>query len=193
MSLSQRKKNKNITLKKNYYSFYIKSTMPTRYRSAFAKFRWGVAPLKFETGRYENLPADKRFCFNCKNVIEDEKHAILKCQLYANLRVELFKHATVIHVNFNSFNDDEKFVFLFSNDEISILSKSAMIFSELESVLYTPEFYLFHFYAILFCILSFLTFGIVEILYFSKYSFLCILANTIFLFLINHDLILCVL
>lgn len=46
----------------------FKSTMPTRYRSAFAKFRCGVAPLKVETGRHENLPVDKRFCFNCNNV-----------------------------------------------------------------------------------------------------------------------------
>ena len=30
--------------------------MPLRHRSAFAKFRCGVAPLRIETGRYENKP-----------------------------------------------------------------------------------------------------------------------------------------
>ena len=33
---------------------YCKTILPLRHRSAFAKFRCGVAPLRIETGRYEN-------------------------------------------------------------------------------------------------------------------------------------------
>ena len=32
---------------------YLKQNLPLRHRSAFAKFRCGVAPSKIETGRYE--------------------------------------------------------------------------------------------------------------------------------------------
>ena len=97
---------------------YIKINMPTHYRSSFAKFRCGVAPIKIETGRYENLAVDSRVCFNCLNVVEDEKHVILNCPLYANLRLELYRYASVIFENFNSLSDDEKFIFLFSNSEM---------------------------------------------------------------------------
>jgi hypothetical protein len=45
-------------------------------RSAFAKFRCGVAPLRIETGRYENKNVNERVCFICHDQIEDEKHVI---------------------------------------------------------------------------------------------------------------------
>ena len=62
----------------------------SRYRSAFAKFRCGVAPLRIETGRYENKNVNERVCFICHEQIEDEKHVLLNCPLYANLRERLF-------------------------------------------------------------------------------------------------------
>ena len=68
---------------------YLLQNIPIRYRSAFAKFRCGVAPLKIETGRYEILYLDKRLCFNCDD-IEDEKHVLLTCPLYEDLRQSLF-------------------------------------------------------------------------------------------------------
>jgi hypothetical protein len=60
--------------------------IPSRYRSAFAKFRCGVAPLRIETGHYENKNVNERACFICQDQIEDEKHVLLYCPLYADLR-----------------------------------------------------------------------------------------------------------
>ena len=40
---------------------YMKTVMPRCHRSALAKFRCGVAPIRVETGRYERLPLDERF------------------------------------------------------------------------------------------------------------------------------------
>ena len=34
---------------------YCKIILPPSHRSSFAKFRYGVAPLRLETGRYEGL------------------------------------------------------------------------------------------------------------------------------------------
>ena len=59
-------------------------------RSALAKFRCGVAPLRLETGRYERIPYDERNCFNCINVVENEEHVLLECPLYNDIRKELF-------------------------------------------------------------------------------------------------------
>ena len=48
------------------------------HRSALSKFRCCVAPLKLETGRYENIAPEQRLCFNCKNIVENEKHVLLE-------------------------------------------------------------------------------------------------------------------
>ena len=41
---------------------YCELFLPVRHHSAFAKFRCGVAPIKIETGRYENLDVNQRIC-----------------------------------------------------------------------------------------------------------------------------------
>ena len=58
-------------------------------RSSFAKFRYGVTPLKRETERYEGKEVHERTCFNCSSIIKYEQHyVILKCPLYSNLPAE---------------------------------------------------------------------------------------------------------
>ena len=94
----------------------LKTNMPGKYRSSLANFRCGTAPIKVETGRYENLSSENRTCFNCNTCVEDEKHVILDCPLYADLRNVLFGHACNFNENFINFTDEEKFIFIF-NDE----------------------------------------------------------------------------
>ncbi len=38
---------------------YVRNIMSKKYRSAFAKFRSGVAPICIETGRYEGMEEKK--------------------------------------------------------------------------------------------------------------------------------------
>ncbi len=66
-----------------------------RQRSAFAKFRCAVAPIRLEIGRYENQPEEHRnshrLCPMCDSqVIESEIHVLTKCNLYIDLRTDLF-------------------------------------------------------------------------------------------------------
>ena len=65
---------------------YCKLILPMKHRSAFAKFRCGVAPLKLETGRYEGIIEIDRLCPICNNDIEDECHVVLKCTAYQDIR-----------------------------------------------------------------------------------------------------------
>jgi hypothetical protein len=71
---------------------YLSKNIPSRYRSALAKFRCGVAPLWIETGRYENKNVNERVCFICHDQIEDEKHVLLDCPLYVDLRERFSIH-----------------------------------------------------------------------------------------------------
>jgi hypothetical protein len=86
-----------------------------------------VAPIRLETGRYENIKFEER-CFNCSNLIEDETHFILHCPVYSDFISNL--HTGVLKVNTNcmSLSDCQKMVFLFSNgDVLEYLPKHVML------------------------------------------------------------------
>ena len=88
--------------------------LPLRHRAAFAKFRCGVAPLRIESGGFENIPLEERKCLFC-NFIESKSHALLDCILYTDLRSELFAKAEAVNEEFIFFSAEHKLIFLFSN------------------------------------------------------------------------------
>ena len=104
---------------------YCKLNLPYPHRSAFSKFRCGVAPIRLETGRYENLTEPQRICPICSIEVECELHVLLKCPVYVQDRELLFDKARKVNINFDAINDEEKLKFLFSNpDMIRISAKT---------------------------------------------------------------------
>ena len=89
--------------------------MSPLHRSALAKFRCGVAPLRLETGRYEGLSVSDRLCPFCRVHVDDETHVLLNCDKYYHIRKILFEKAVTVYPDFNILSDEEKKVFLFSN------------------------------------------------------------------------------
>ena len=55
---------------------------------------------------------------NCVNSVEDEKHVLLDCPVYADIRDVMFNHANYIDNNFLNMPNNEKFIFLFTNENI---------------------------------------------------------------------------
>ena len=55
-------------------------------------------------------------CFNCSklgvNVVEDEKHVLLQCPGYADIRQSIYNNTCICELNFNFINmsDDGKFL-----------------------------------------------------------------------------------
>ena len=96
---------------------YCEMMLPQRHRSAFSKFRCGVAPIRIETGRYEGLAENLRICPFC-NLVENEIHVLIHCHLYEDLREALFKKALECEPHFHSMSDEQKLVVLFSNPEL---------------------------------------------------------------------------
>ncbi len=97
---------------------YLTDKLPYVHRSAMSKFRCGVAPLKIETGRYENIPLEARICFNCNslhdiNVVESEMHVLTECSLYADLREPLFEKAQNMIPNFHMMSNLDKMCNIF--------------------------------------------------------------------------------
>ena len=96
---------------------YITENLPVQHRSALAKFRCGVAPIRIETGRYERLALKEKLCNHC-NSIESEKHVIFECPLYDDLRNSLFEKAKLVVQNCDSFNSEEKMIAVLSNRQL---------------------------------------------------------------------------
>ena len=61
---------------------YVKMNLSSKERSMLSQFRMGILPINIETGRYRNVPLDKRVCYNCIDTIEDEIHFLLYCPIY---------------------------------------------------------------------------------------------------------------
>jgi hypothetical protein len=102
---------------------HCKIPLPSKHRRSIAKFRCGVAPLRIQTGRFEKLEVQQRVCNECKNVVEDEAHVLLKCPLYIDFREELFYLAQNVNSDFMSFSDNQKSVFLFSDVNMKMLEE----------------------------------------------------------------------
>ena len=60
----------------------------------------------------------ERICPFCRTQIETEIHVITQCETYENIRDSLFQKACIIYPDFNILTDEEKMVFLFSNQSI---------------------------------------------------------------------------
>ena len=74
-------------------------------RSLLCHLRFGILPLRLETGRYIGEPVEDRLCRFCTlNVVEDERHFMLECELYNQIRVNVLGEATacIEYVNMTS-------------------------------------------------------------------------------------------
>ena len=98
---------------------YCKLIMPPRHRSAFCKFRLGVAPIRLETGRYEGLPEVSRVCPFCDTcTVENEIHVMLLCPVYDDIRSDLLLQAVASDSNFQYVSNLDKYCLLFSNSDL---------------------------------------------------------------------------
>ena len=87
--------------------------------------------LNIEIGRYKNIIRPERKCTNCsKGDIEDEKHFIVNCPLYENIRVTFFDKVIDLCQNFRYMDTSSKFVWLFTNEHEQVLKKLGSFIEE---------------------------------------------------------------
>ena len=107
---------------------YTRLCLPFIVRKRLAQLRLGVLPLRIETDRYKRvkIPPDRRFCIqpNCANlntnlVVEDERHFLICCDQYKNLRLKLFADVSICFPDFVLLSDYEKFNFLLTKSNIA--------------------------------------------------------------------------
>ncbi|CAC5389157.1 unnamed protein product [Mytilus coruscus] len=103
------------------FSSYVNLVRYRQHRRVLSNFKSDCLPLAVETGRHTKpkIPLNERSCIYCtENCVEDEKHFLLGCDFYADLRYDLMKKSGDICETFNDLDLQDKFVFLMSNDAI---------------------------------------------------------------------------
>ena len=95
---------------------YVTLNLDREQRSLFAQLRLGILPLFIETGRFKRVPSDERICTLCKNGVEDEKHFLLYCNAFNDLRDDLFNLVSLNVSGFKDFDENEKISFLLEKE-----------------------------------------------------------------------------
>ena len=97
-------------------------------RKRLAQFRLGVLPLRIKTDQYksEKIPPERRYCIqpDCANqnanlTVEDERHFLICCEQYKNLRSKLFAEVSLCYPDFVLLSNYEKFNTLLTKSNIA--------------------------------------------------------------------------
>ncbi len=84
-------------------------------KSLLSQLRYGVLPLRVETGRFVNESRENRLCNLCDmNCIEDQYHFMFQCPLYDQYREELFIKARNCISEWDNISDCDKLSTLFT-------------------------------------------------------------------------------
>ena len=105
----------------------VKIITQKKYRSAYSKFRCGVAPITLKTCRYglNRLPLAERVC-ETYDVVEDECHVIMQCTLYTDIRIQLFSEICDISSHFATLTHEDQFLQIMSNPKYYRCASRAM-------------------------------------------------------------------
>ena len=94
-------------------SNYVSLNIPMYKKKVFSMLRCGSLPLEIEKGRQcrSVTPLNERLCRHChSNVVEDEFHFVMQCNLYEDQRYELMQHLHSINDDFYNSNEQDKFI-----------------------------------------------------------------------------------
>lgn len=117
--------NKLRTYRKFKTSFhrenYLNLLQDKKIRSSLCQFRISAHQLNIETGRYKKIPLHQRTCKSCPLKIEDEIHFLTECSLFTDARTLFFNKISKINKHFNTHSNENKFIWLMSNEDPEVL------------------------------------------------------------------------
>ncbi len=93
---------------------YLELNIGKYEKSLLSQLRYGVLPLRVETGRFANESRETRVCNLCHmNCIEDQYHFMFHCPLYDTYRNELLVKARNIINDWDNLSYGDKLSTLF--------------------------------------------------------------------------------
>ena len=116
---------------------YLLCNLDRSTRSLYVQFRFGILPLRIETGRYRGESVEDRKCVYCtQNSVEDEIHFLLYCSLYDDHRNTLLDIANRTCHDFNGQSDTRKLAFLVNDVSRSTAKFISRAYKKRQSVTY---------------------------------------------------------
>ena len=112
---------------------YLSLNFNQKYRIAISRFRLSNHSLMIEKGRHAKpikIVRNERFCHFCTNVVEDEKHFLISCPLYARARISLENVCISNCTLYSSMNTDQKFIYILSNENPVIIKNMGKFVAE---------------------------------------------------------------
>ncbi len=92
---------------------YVKYCMSRHQRSLIAQLRLGILPIHLEIGRFRGTQLDDRICQLCDTQeVEDEIHFVCICNLYNDLRQNMYRTVEHKHIDFYMCDNKDTFIFL---------------------------------------------------------------------------------
>ena len=102
---------------------YLDEIKCVKDRTALTKLRLSNHRLMIEKGRHLGIDKQQRFCPFCPNRIENEKHFLIECQVYKNLRSDLYTEIENIFPSIRNQPHDYKFLNLMKDVTTASVSR----------------------------------------------------------------------
>ena len=116
---------------------YVRLNLSSSQRSFVAQLRFGILPIRVETGRFINLPLKDRICQQCThNDIEDEIHFLFYCPLYRVERNKFFTDMLVNCPHFLGMSDVDKLIYCNNNETRKFAKFVKLIYKKRTTTLY---------------------------------------------------------
>ena len=114
---------------------YLVLNLDKNERSSLCQLRFGILPLRIETGRYVGEPVNSRICRFCNNnSVEDERHFLLECPEYDSIRLNAFRDLPTNVINEPT---ESKFVTLLTKYPRKTAKYIASAYLRRRSIIYT--------------------------------------------------------
>jgi hypothetical protein len=115
---------------------YVLLNLTRKERSLLAQLRSGILPLMIETGRFRNIPKERRTCPVCaSNEIEDEIHFLFNCKTYEIFGNEFYHKITARFGTLDELNNFQK-LRLFCTESPQLFAKYIIkVFDKRKSLL----------------------------------------------------------
>ena len=102
------------------YEKYLSNIKNVEKRSALTKIRLSNHDLMIEKGRHQKLDINQRNCPFCHgNLLEDESHFLLTCDIFSFLRNDLLRETAHLIPNFVLLSENQKMITLLTDEDIA--------------------------------------------------------------------------
>ena len=127
------------------YENYLSLITNRSHRRIFSKLRLSDHCLAIDRGRHFKPPLERerRFCISCQNTVENETHFILSCRKYTTERTTFLNRTQNLCPNLSYIpTDEQKLIYLMSNEDEILLHGLLQTFSEFLHDIYIPNAWL---------------------------------------------------